>query len=114
MTDDPTMPDHRETPLTVNGAYYSMVSGIVLPAVSVAGLFSFLGPDLPPTSIPALILLGSVAAGLAGLAFGLVAAIRLPRLRGVGIFGATLNAFYLAGMATFQLALLAATSGAAG
>ena len=99
-----------ETSLTVNGASYSLVSGIVLPAISVAGLFSFLGPAAPSSSIPALLIFVCVAGGTVGLGFGVVAAIRVPRLRGVGVFGATLNAFYLAGLATFQIALLMSTS----
>ncbi|MDX1384092.1 MAG: hypothetical protein R3190_10645 [Thermoanaerobaculia bacterium] len=95
-----------EPALLVHGAYYSLVSGIALPALSATALFSFLGPDAPSSPLPRLLILASVLASLAGLGLGIAAAVRLPRIRGVGLFGSVLHSLYLALLATFQLGLL--------
>ena len=98
------------SPLIVNGAYYSLISGIALPAVSVVGLFSFLGPRPPDSMVPALVIGACIVASAVGLTLGIAAAIRAPHLRGIGVFGAVLHSLYLLGLATFQIALLVATS----
>ena len=98
------------SPLTLNGAYYSLVSGIALPAVSVVGLFSFLGPRPPDSILPAVAILACILASIIGLTLGVVAAVRAPHLRGIGVFGAVLHALYLVGLATFQIVLLTTIS----
>ena len=90
-------------------AIFSILTGSVVPMLSVFVVSLYIGPGGPDSIVPTIAFYGSIAASVAGTVAGAVAT-RSPETRVAGAIGILLNVLYLGGYVTYQLMVQRAMS----